>query len=297
MRSGPTCEGEHLLSNNPAADWSDPSNSFWGTATPIAGGCTNLPTCDWNIYVDPTIYATVLDRMVGLPLPFMPRPLVTGVVRSLNIDIDTTSTGVGSVAPADPSQEYYRSTGLLFALPMEMYGLPQTSDAAWFGQTDNPLAPDPEAGVPLVFSCAGSPAAVMVAPPFTETAGLGGVPVPCVGVAGPTSCYVLTDAAANFGALPPLGTAHVVLDGTTGQVADIVTQTATTLTIADAMPIPIGLPFLVYNVASAFGPSYPMGATAGLCAALTPEPGYSTLPGPPVQTVLTALDAARLEAR
>jgi hypothetical protein len=128
-----------------------------------------------------------------------------------------------------------------------------------------------------------------VAPPFTESVGAGGVGPP----------YLLADAAANFGALPiqPLAWAHVALDMTTGQVADIVAQTLTTITVADPMPVALGAGFAVYNVASAFGPPRPFGANAALCApgALVAEPGYAVVPLVPGETVLTAFVSAAVD--
>jgi hypothetical protein len=216
---------------------------------------------------------------------------------SLNIDIDTTGGAVAAAVtnPAPPGgggpqAEYYRGTVLFGAvLPLDLYGLPQTADNAWFGQSDNPLLGDPEEGVPLVFSCAGSPVAPIVAPPFTEAVGAGG--------AGPP--FVLAAAGVNFGLLPiqPLLSAHVALDMTTGQVADIVAQTVTTITVADPMPVAAGAPFGVYNVASAFGSNRPFGAKAALCApgALIPEPGYAVTPLRPGETVFTAMASSNLD--
>ena len=228
----PADAGCNVLGPDGGALFNDPDNDFYAILSWNGG-------TSWKITVSDGVYGALIHATVG-----QSGALFTGMNQSFELDFDTNT---GAITAPGTGGIFYEA-GLSFgggAVILTLDSAPVAADKAFYGNSDNILAPDPEPGVPLALSCV---AADQI---FSDSAAYTG---PSGG-----AVTVLTAAPGSFFGLNAAG----YVQAPNGQISDIVSSTASQVVVADPIAINNGDTITVIDGAGAFGPPSPTGDPTG----------------------------------
>ena len=274
------------------------------------------------------VYRAVLQRGLGST-----GSTLTGVASTLEftIDADPGSPTFGDVAPTAANGHYYDASALLSIISFSLFGVPQAADEPYFGQADNVLAVDIGPGAQCLGPGLPDACCVDAGVPDTPPTGFCALDLPDAGIPVVVSCAESYALPVGGGAVVGLAIANGLADSLVshtgytnvvgghaagfylqmtsgallGKIVDIAANddVAETFTVIESMTgVLPGDTFAVIastdgaGTGSALGPPQPHGALPAVSGVCGDPAGYDTSPGFAIlgggETVMTAYSAA-----